>query len=77
MSGIAPFLTGIDQGTQSIKTVIYDRNGTQIAFASVPVNLNISQMGWGTQSADELFTSVFKSITITMDQLQEPPGIYS
>ena len=74
MSKSPPFLIGIDQGTQSTKAVIYDQNGTQVAFASVPVNLKVTQLGWVTQSPDELFDSVLKSISIAMEQLQALPG---
>jgi xylulokinase len=74
MNGSPPFIIGIDQGTQSTNAVIYDKNGAQVAFASVQVSLKTPRLGWVTQSADELFASVLKCISKAVDQLQVSPG---
>ncbi|WP_299975515.1 FGGY-family carbohydrate kinase [uncultured Pseudoteredinibacter sp.] len=48
-----PFVLSIDNGTQSIRALVYDRDGNQIDKAYVPIEAYTSpEPGWAEQSAE-------------------------
>ncbi len=67
------YLIGIDQGTQSTKSVIYNQLGEEIATAMHPVKLNHLPEGLITQSPDEIYHSVVMSIKSAMCEAEIPP----
>ena len=61
---MARYVLGIDAGTESIRTGIYDETGTCIRFA-VSENTNIHRHpGWGEQRIDQWNTSMLESIQL-------------
>ncbi|MCJ7821029.1 MAG: FGGY family carbohydrate kinase, partial [Bacteroidales bacterium] len=68
------YFLGVDQGTQSTKTVLYDRKGNEIKSSSVPVALRYSSSGQITQDPDEVFHSIIKTISTTVHESGVSPG---
>ncbi len=66
-------LIGIDQGTQSTKSVIYNHLGEEIASAMHPLELNHSPEGLITQSPEEIYHSVVMSIKNAMREADISP----
>lgn len=62
----ARYFLGIDQGTQSTKSVLFDRQGFEIQSCAVPVALHHSAAGLTYQEPDEIFSSLLKSIRSVM-----------
>src|SRR5947209_19502615 len=54
----SPYFLGIDGGTESVRVAIFDREGTQVGFASHTYALKHPRPGWAEQDPDEWWSSL-------------------
>ncbi len=67
MGNMSHYILGIDAGTESIRTGIYDETGNCISFG-ISENTNIHRYpGWGEQSVDQWDRSMLESILNAFD----------
>ncbi len=57
----APYVIGIDFGTESVRVGIFDLAGTPLVFASEPYPLYHPHPGWAEQRPDEWWASLVKA----------------
>ncbi len=54
----SPYFLGIDGGTEGVRVAIFDREGTQVGFASHTYTLKHPRPGWAEQDPDEWWSSL-------------------
>jgi glycerol kinase len=64
----------VDQGTQSTRFFLYDKDCTVIASSQIPVAQIFPKQGWVDQDPMAIWESVQKAISETMRQAQEKYG---
>lgn len=64
----SPRVLAIDQGTTNTKALLIDDAGAVLARATVPIGTSYPQAGWAEQSADEIWSSVRRAISLIVDQ---------
>lgn len=67
------YYLGLDLGTGSIKTVLFDVNGKEIAQSSLEYPLYQPHNGWSEQEPKDWYFAAVKTVRSVMDQSQVPP----
>ena len=62
MSHHSPFLLAIDVGTSSIKTVLYDRGGRTVGFASRHYDYRTPQPGWAEANPGDWWNGLLEAL---------------
>lgn len=65
---------GIDLGTGSVKALVLDRRGRQLASAAVPVGLLEPQPGWAESDPEEWWRAVVEATRQVLDRTDAPIG---
>lgn len=68
------YVIGIDLGTQSTKTVIFDTQGQAVGEANQEVALHYPKPGWVEQDPDEFYASVIHTVRQALDRAGVQPG---
>lgn len=63
------FLLACDEGTSSVRAVVYDRSGREVGSSQKPIDSQFPQSGWVEQDANEIFNSQFQCINEVIDSL--------
>lgn len=56
------YVIGIDLGTSSLKTILFDQKGNKIAAASQEYPMSQPQNGWAEQNPDDWFQAAVKTL---------------
>lgn len=56
------YLLGIDMGTSSVKTGIFDRNGNPAAFCDASYPLYTPKSGWAEQKVEDWWSAICKTV---------------
>ena len=63
------YLLSIDNGTQSIRAIIFDKNGLELAKSTIPITPYFStQAGWAEQDPIYFWESVCKATNALLTQ---------
>ena len=67
------YLLSIDNGTQSIRAIIFDKNGLELAKSTIPITPYFStQAGWAEQDPIYFWESVCKATNTLWSQTKNP-----
>ena len=66
------YYLGLDLGTSSIKTVLFDVNGKEIAQSSIEYPLYQPHNGWSEQDPADWYLSAVQTVKNVMDQSGTP-----
>jgi FGGY-family pentulose kinase len=69
----SPYFLGIDGGTESVRVAIFDREGTQVGFASHTYTLKHPRPGWAEQDPDEWWSSLVAAFREMMSKSSIAP----
>lgn len=69
----AQYLIGIDLGTQSTKSMVFDTLGTELGAASQDIALQTPKPGWVVQDPDEIYRSALETVRRAVAQAQIDP----
>lgn len=64
----SPYFLGIDGGTESVRVGVFDREGTQLGFASRTYALKHPRPGWAEQDPDEWWSSLVAALREVMSK---------
>src|SRR6059058_3609490 len=70
----SPYFLGIDGGTESVRVAIFDREGTQVGFASHTYALKHPRPGWAEQDPDEWWSSLVAAFREMMSKSSIAPN---
>ena len=62
------YYLGLDLGTGSLKTVLFDVNGLEIAASAVEYPLYQPHNGWSEQNPEDWYQAALKTVKAVMDQ---------
>ena len=62
------YYLGLDLGTGSLKTVLIDVNGLEIAASAVEYPLYQPHNGWSEQNPEDWYQAALKTVKAVMDQ---------
>ena len=62
------YYLGLDLGTGSLKTVLFDRNGLEIAASTVEYPLYQPHNGWSEQDPEDWYQAAVTTVKNVMDQ---------
>lgn len=68
------YYLGMDLGTGSIKTALFDRTGTLIASASEDYPLYQPENGWSEQDPEDWYRAAVKTVRAVMERSKAAPG---
>lgn len=68
------YYLGLDLGTGSIKTVLFDVNGKEIAQSAIEYPLYQPHNGWSEQDPHDWYNSAVKTVRNVMDQSKINPA---
>lgn len=71
---ITECLLGIDFGTSSIKTALFDIKGKMLVFASEPTPFQTPKSGWAEKNADDWWAALIKCTHRLLDESGIPPA---
>ena len=63
------YLLACDEGTSSARSVLYERDGTAVASAQVPIASEFPQDGWVEQDANAIWHAQLESLQTALNQL--------
>ncbi len=67
-----PLILAIDQGTTNTKAILVDREGSVVALASRPMDIDYPQPGWVQQDAGAIWTAVLDCIDEVLETAGSP-----
>ncbi len=67
-----PLILAVDQGTTNTKAILVDREGSVVALASRPMDIDYPQPGWVQQDATAIWTAVRDCIDEVLDAAGSP-----
>ena len=67
------YLLGVDIGTQSTKTVLYDLSGTCLAVAAEPLELHWHGPDWVEQDPNDFYGAATRTVAACMSQARVDP----
>lgn len=71
---MSAYLIGIDVGTQSVKSVLFDEYGTRIAMCSKALSLQYPSSDAVEQDPDEIYRAVITSVHSVVEQSRGAPS---
>lgn len=71
--GAEPFVLALDSGTTSVRAILFDRDGRQVAQASQPIEQHYPQPGWVEHDATEILAKQASVIS----EVQYASGVHS
>ncbi len=63
-----PFVLSLDEGTSSARAALYDRTGTRVGLAAIPIHCRYPQPGWVEQDALDIFSAQLAAAKSAMAQ---------
>lgn len=73
----APYLLGVDYGTESVRVGIFDREGSPLSLASSEYTLRHPRPGWAEQDPDEWWSSLVAAAREAVHSSGVTPGSIS
>ena len=68
------YVIGIDSGTQSLRTGIFDLRGNPVVYATQEYPIYHDQIGWAEQSADDWWQATRNTVRKCLEKSNIDPG---